>query len=202
MIVCEKKKGFTLVELMITIAIVTILSSTAILNYYGFNDRLSISSAGQEMAVNIRQSQTYGLNVKETGVGAGDFSKAFGVYFSMETGENTYYIIFVDKDGDKKYDADSGCGSGSTECLERVNFQNGVNISFVDAISTCPSTNAARYLTITFLRPDPDADINFFNNGGNSLSCSQQSNAQITLVSRGGRTTVLTIERTGQIHVQ
>ncbi len=194
--------GFTLVEIMVTVAIVTILISTAILNYFSFNDRLSLSSAGQEMAINIRLTQSYGLNVKETSPGASDFTKAYGIYFDMDTGDNDEYIIFADLNSDKKYDEGSGCGTGGgTECVELVKIDNRVTISLVDAIGSCPSLNAARSLNIIFLRPNPDAEINFLNNGGNSV-CYPSPNAVITLTSKGGRVSTLTVEATGQISVQ
>lgn len=198
----KKNNGFTLIEVMITVAIVTILSATAVVNYYSFNDRLSLSSAGQEMALNIRQSQVYGLNVKEASVGGGIFTSGYGIYFNMDSGSNDNYIVFVDKDGDQKYDEDSGCGSGNTECVESVFLKNGVTISFIDSVESCPASNSARYLTITFLRPNPDADISFFNSGGNNKACSKMSSALITLNSRGGRSMILSVEKTGQIYTQ
>lgn len=195
-------RGFTLVEVMVTVAIVTILMSTAIVNYYSFNDKLSLSSAGQEMAINIRLSQSYGLNVKEVSVGSGNFSVPYGVYFDIYSGSIDNYTIFSDIDGDKRYDEGSGCGQPGSECVEKVFLRNGVLISFVDAVSTCPATNAARSLTLRFIRPNPDADINFLTNGQGSVVCSSLSNAIITLTSKGGRTMIVTVEKTGQISVQ
>lgn len=194
-------QAFTLVEIVITVGIVTILSSIAITNYYEFNDRLTISSAGQEMAVNIRQSQSYGLNVKEVAPSGGNFSAAYGVHLSKNSSDNTSYIIFSDINGNKKYDPAGGCGSPGSECVEKVSLRNGVTVSDVNATGSCPSTNLAQSMTITFLRPNPDADINFFNSSGIGV-CLSSPNALITVLSKGGRTIILSVESTGQISVQ
>lgn len=198
----SQRKGFTLVEVVITIAIVTILSTTAIVNYYSFNDRLSLSSAGQEMAINIRQAQTYGINVKENTPGGGVFNTPYGIYFDMDSVSNDNYVIFSDANNNKKYDENSGCGSGSTECVEKITLKGGVTISFVDATDACPAINAARSLTIRFIRPNPDADISFIKKNTGTVNCHSLSDAIITLTSRGGRTLLLSVGATGQIHVQ
>jgi len=100
----EFKKGFTLVELLVTVSIATILMSLVLFNYGTFNDNIALSSAGQEMAIAVRQAQAYGVNVKEVKAGSGKFNSGYGIYFNPADSPSDYYI-FVDTNGDKKYDA-------------------------------------------------------------------------------------------------
>jgi prepilin-type N-terminal cleavage/methylation domain-containing protein len=195
-----KEKAFTLIELLVSIAIVTILMAIILFDYRTFNDKLALSAAGQEIAIATRQGQSYGVNVRETGVGLGDFSRAYGIYFT--TGDTTNYYVFVDKNTvNKLYDVGSGCGSGSTECVEKIALRNGVYISSIRKVGSCAETNNATGLHITFLRPNPDAEIRFTNSSP-VPPCINQTDAQIVLQSPKGNSLTISIENTGQVYTQ
>ena len=193
-------RGFTFIELMVSTAIIVTLGSVVLYNYGTFNDNLALSSAGQEMAIAIRQAQIYALNVKESKTSSGQFSYAYGIYFHP-TNNPTDYYIFIDSNGDKIYTVGNGCGGAVTECIEHIALRDGVVISAFGANSGCGSLNPARHLDITFLRPSTDADINFFRNNG-TIVCGSNQNGTITLTSLKGKNLVITVENTGQIYVQ
>jgi prepilin-type N-terminal cleavage/methylation domain-containing protein len=198
--------GFTLIELMVTMSIVTVIMSVVLFSYSKFSDRLALTSAAQEMAIAMRQAQSYGLNVKESATGGGAFTSAFG-FFVDPAGDPTHYIIFVDTETavtPKTYYAGTGaCGSSTTECLEKGTLRNGVVISKIcDTSGACPANFNGRALHITFLRPNPDADINFTNSNGNIISGGSEDTAVITLASPQGSTITITVEKTGQISVK
>ncbi|MES2213563.1 MAG: type II secretion system protein [Patescibacteria group bacterium] len=207
------RSGFTLIELMVTMGIVTVIMSIVLFSYSRFNDRLALTTAAQELAITIRQAQSYGLNVKESGVGNGQFTSAYGIYFnpphaaSAYAGDPTHYVLFVDNQTvNKTYNSGSGtCGSSSTECVEIVTLRNGVTISAVcDGAGECPPTRGSggtRALSITFLRPNPDADINFINAGGNILLGGEPT-GKVVLKSPQGNTIMVVVEKTGQISIQ
>lgn len=193
--------GYTLVELLITIAIAMALLSIVLYDYVGFNDKQALSAAAQEMVLAIRQAQSYGINVRETSMGTNDFSKSYGIYFNPSSSPNDYYL-FVDKNGDRKYNDTIGSCSG-TECVEKVTFRNGVTVSSISISgSTCPSDNLATSLTVTFLRPNPDATMTFANSSGSTVCTSQSLNGQATLRSRNGLTKIVGVDPTGQIYIQ
>ena len=192
--------GFTLIELIVTISIATILLAITLFDYGTFNDRVALSSAGQKMAIAIRQAQTYGLSVKEVKVSGGNFSSAYGLYFNPTDNSGDYYIFSDSNTIDRKYTVGNGCGGAVTECVEKITLRNGVKISNIYSTSVgIPA--CARALAITFLRPNPDADINFINNGGDICS-SSQSIGKIVLTSPKNITLTITVENTGQISVQ
>jgi len=200
------KHGFTLAEVMVTISIVSIIMTVVLFSYREFSDKLALSAAGQEIAIAIRQAQTYGLSVKEVVSGGGNFDSAYGIYFdSTNNNTNKNYYIFADAPialpnpiGNKEYDVLSGCGSGSTECVEKFTLRDGV---FISSISDCP---AARSMHITFFRPNPDAYIKFLNNGNQPACSTANSGADsggIVLESPKGKKLTLTILNTGQVSI-
>lgn len=197
--------GFSLIELMISISIISLVFSTVFYNYSSFNDRLALTAAAEEMALAIRETQSYGLTVKELSPGGGKFNYAYGIYFNPTTDPSDYYI-FADTDQinpiNKKYDVGSGCSTGGTECLSKQSLRNGVKITSICNAGACPGTPAcATSLAITFLRPSTNADINFIDNGGN-ICVASDTTAKVILTSPQGKTLTMTILRTGQISTQ
>ena len=194
------KTGFTLAEIMVTVSIVSIIMTTVLFSYTTFTDRLALSSAAQEIAVVVRQAQTYGLTVRESGVAGGQFSYAYGIYFDYGS-DQTHYYLFVDTNSNSKFDVGSGCGSGSTECVEQGTLRNNVLITSVCDASACPPVVNVKKMNITFLRPNPDATIIFTDSGGTTLS-GPSTTGKVTLTSPKGNTSTITIESTGQINIQ
>lgn len=194
-----KTRGFTLAEVMVSVSIVAFISAVVLFTYSTFRDNLALSAAGQEMAIAIRQAQTYGLTVKEAGVGGGNFAVPYGIYFSLDTPNN--YYIFADLNGNKKYDVGSGCGSGSTECTETFSLRDGVQIYSLCDNVLCPPVVNTRALHVTFLRPNPDASIYFTNSGGGTLQ-GPSVTGKVLLRSLQGKDLTVTIETTGQISLQ
>lgn len=184
--------GFTLAELLISISIASLLMTTVLFNYSTFTDNLAVGGAEQDVATAIKQAQTYGINVKETGTNSGQFNYAYGVYFNPAS--PTSYVSFVDSNNDKKYTVGSGCGSGSTECVATVLLRNGVRISNVCDSSTCYNNKS---LSVTFLRPNPDAVIYL-----TSPDTGPLLTGKVELTSPKGKVLQVTVESTGQVAVQ
>lgn len=192
----KSNSGFTLLELLVSIAIVGVITTVVIFNYSKFNDGLALSSATQEIAVAVREAQVYGLSVKEVSVGSGQFASAYGIYFEPSTPLN--YYVFADLDASNTFDIGSGCGSGSTECIEKFTLRNGISITSICDASDCPPHPSVKKLNIVFLRPNPDALIYFTNNGG-AIQAGPSTRARIILTSAKGNTITVTVESTGQI---
>lgn len=206
--------GFTLVEMMVSVSIITLIMATVLFNYSSFNDRLALGSAAQEIALAIRQAQTYGLTVREAKATTGIFDKAYGIYFDSRSGSDRYryYYLFADLDGDKVYDAGTGaCGTVTTECVEKFTIANDVYVSYVRVPVQVPeatntetglscSTSTQTMFTVTFLRPNPDASINFYNSSG-VLTVGPCTTGAIRLTSSKGKTLIIKIESTGQVYV-
>lgn len=186
-------KAFTILELLVSTSIIGVILSVVFWNYAGFNDNLAISGAAQEMAIAVRQAQTYGINVKETAVSSNLFSSSYGIYFSSSIPNS--YRIFVDLNGNNVYD--------SGESIEQVSLRNGVTISGACDATNCPPSSPAGItgVSITFLRPSPDARIYFTNSSGASVAGPVNS-TRIRLTSPKSKIMYVNIEVTGQVTIQ
>ncbi len=199
----DYKRGFSLIELLVSIAIITFLMGTVLFSYRDSNDRLVVNSAAQELAIAIRQAQSYGLSVKESGIGTGAFSYAYGIYASPIL-DNTSYYIFIDRNANGLYDAGSGtCGEVTTECIEKITFRNNVTMQQVCAVpigsSDCPNPFAGS-LYVTFLRPNPDANIDFLDLT-NSIVMNNFPTGKFKLISPNGLVVSVRVESAGQVYV-
>ncbi len=191
----KHNKAFTVLELLVSVSIISVILSVVFWNYTGFNDNLAVSGAAQEMAIAIRQAQTYGINVKETAVNSGTFSSAYGIYLNSSVPNS--YRIFVDLNNNNAYD--------SGESVEQVILRNGVIISGVCDSTICPPAlpvpSGATGVNITFLRPSPDARMYFTNSSGTNTYGTVNS-ARIQLSSPKNKSVYVNIEVTGQVTIQ
>ena len=98
-------RGFTIIEILITIGIFALVSSMILANYPKFSERLTLEQTAQKIALSFREARTFSLTVGESEIGAKIFP-GYGVHFDAgESGDNKEYLIFSDLDSDKKYAA-------------------------------------------------------------------------------------------------
>ncbi len=152
------KAGFTLIELMVVLAIMTILTAVFLFQQQKFDSSTLLRTLGYSIALSVRQAQLYGSSVRQFDTTANGFQYSYGIYFSNSTAQ---YTLFADVNGDKVY-------SGSGEKVQTFVLSPGYTIAKVCGIgvngtdqSCIPSgsgvgngTNIGS-LTIYFKRPDP-----------------------------------------------
>lgn len=190
-------KAFTLIEVMISVAIVSVIAAVVLFNYSTFSDNLSLSAAAQEVVLDIRRAQTYGLSVKEATAGGGQFDSAYGVRFEGGISA-TNFVLFVDRDRDGQYDAGGVCGTAGSECVENIVFRDGVTIASIHGNGN-GTPGGADSLEFTFLRPNPDAIIQFLKNGS---VVATPTLGRVKLISKKGKTLFVAVLNTGQISIQ
>src|SRR6185503_3627706 len=104
----SKRRGFTLIELIVVMSIMLILTSIFILRQQRFNSSTLLQSLAYSVALSVRQAQVYGTSIRESSIGAFDSAnessaaKAYGVYFS--SGSTGSYILFADANNNGEYD--------------------------------------------------------------------------------------------------
>lgn len=172
-------KGFTILELIVSIAIFAFMTALLLAKYGNFNQGVLLTNLAYDVALSIRNAQSYGLNVKSSSRTADNFGGKFGVHFS--TTDNTKFIFFIDN-GDGVY------GTLGDADISTSNIQRGSKISSL-------GSGGVSTLDITFKRPDPNAIIK--GNGGSPLN-----SAEITLEAIDGSTRKVLVNSTGQISVQ
>ena len=84
----DLKAGFTLIELMITITIVTLVTGIVMANYSSFNSVVLLKSQAYELALDLRSAQVYGVSVGGT---TNSFRGAYGIYFDVANGNQNQY---------------------------------------------------------------------------------------------------------------
>jgi len=96
-ITSRKQQGFTLIELMIVVAIIGILAAVAIPVYQDYTARAQIAEAfssaeGMKTAV-VEYAQTYGVYPDATAIGQGIAAPVTGKYSSGSTTAGTGVVI-------------------------------------------------------------------------------------------------------------
>ena len=158
------QRGFTLVELLVTITIFVVLTGVVLFNQQKFNSTILLTNLAYDTALTIRQAQTYGINIKEFN-GADEFVP-YGVHFDLNSEKS--FILYADTGYNletknltsyngvlTKCEADDGC-------VSRYNILRGNYISdlCVNSTGSKPDGDCGKQqLDILFVRPNPDAFI-------------------------------------------
>ncbi len=123
----KKHSGFTLVELMITIAIVAILLTVAVPSIKTFRQSNSLIAASNDLisAFNIARSEAIKLNQRVTICSSSD-----GTSCSDSAEWKDGWIVFVDADGNFE-GTELVCDAVGTDCLLRIHEAIGGGLTIV-----------------------------------------------------------------------
>jgi prepilin-type N-terminal cleavage/methylation domain-containing protein len=202
------KRGFTLVELLVTISIFVILTGVVLFNQQKFNSTILLTNLAYDTALTIRQAQTYGVNIKEFDSGSGSQFVPYGVYFDKAA--NKSFILFADidydftnKTTDGIYDGKDNPEQNPNTCKNEAGCVNRYNITRGNVISEIEVTNGTvtipmYKLNILFQRPNPDAKILAKTRTGNY---GEYNAATITLMGVDGSIRKVRVQQNGLIEI-
>ena len=177
----SSERAFTLVELLVSVAIFTLITTVAVFNNAQFNGNVILTNLAYEVALSVRQAQVYGTTVKQSS--SNTFDAGYGINFDTVT--PAAYILFEDKPTpDKTYNAG--------EAIETYILRKGNTISKIGLSNGGPCSSSTS-VDISFIRPNPDA---FIRKDGTFYT-----KAEICVSSPGGNKRKVVIESTGQISV-
>lgn len=207
-------RGFTLVEMVVTLAIIVLITVVAISGQADFNRSITITDTAYTVALSVRQAQTYGLSSRTF---SGTNNAGYGAHFSAST-PNTY-LLFADvsralasvpaycpvgtvgypdaKPGNCLYDA------GNNEVVQSYTFGRGFTISNIcghdtSGVLRCTTGGYLTGLNVVFLRPNTDSIVTGLRSSGSV----QLTDAQITLSApAGGGVRQVCISKVGQVSV-
>lgn len=182
-------RGFTLIELIVSVAIITLITSIALVQNNQFNSTLALTNLAYEVGLSIRQAQVFGISVRKFN---NSTQIPYGVYFS--SGTPTQYTLFADLNGNKRFD------TSPNETVETAQLTQGNKIQQFCAIknNVTDCTGALTGLSVLFERPNPDAKV-FGLKGGAAVP---YTSARIYLTSTNGAQRCVFVQPTGQISVE
>ena len=146
------ERGFSLVELIVVVAIFGVITVIVLVGHASFRSSIILGNLAYDVALSVRQAQSFGLGVRGFGTGTEQFNVAYGIHF--DSGSNNSYILFVDQNRNGQYD-------GVSELIQLFTLARGYTIgNFCGGFSTggekCGPLNL-NFLDIVFDRPEPDA---------------------------------------------
>lgn len=199
----KKNKGFSLIELMVVVAIFAIISGVVLYDYGKFSSNLVVTNLAYEAALAVRQAQVYGISVKQTkaslGTNTKNFNSSYGVSFTK--GSPDFYL-FADADNNKRFE------TSEIEDHFSLNGSNKIDkfcIFKIDAFYCSDGANELDSITIIFTRPSPNAFIRGFQLSGSGIVSDPNNifnSAEIIFSSgRGDKKARMTVTNTGQISV-
>lgn len=205
--------GFTLVEMTIVLAIILVITSIMLTNQTSFNKSLLITNTAYDIALSLRNAQTYGLSSRAAGAVA---NTGYGIHF--ERAAPGAFTLFADlyptasasspchpagdptspaaQPGDCAYEA------GQNERVLTYGLGNGVTIGDFCAYSggtwACATSGSASLasLDIIFSRPNPDP---FMSVNGAYAASFPVTAACITVTSPQGGARYVSVAATGEI---
>ncbi|MEK7157731.1 MAG: prepilin-type N-terminal cleavage/methylation domain-containing protein [Patescibacteria group bacterium] len=178
-------KGFTLIELLVTLSLFVVLTTIVIFSQSKFNGSILLTNLAYDVALTVRQAQSYGVNVREVASDTSTgFKHAYGVHFDIANDKE--FILFSDSVG-----GDGNYKEGDDSLINKYKIKRGSYISNLCVNSSCDNVSK---LDITFLRPNPDAIIK-------GDSATDETEAKITISSSDGATRTVIIYSTGQISI-
>ena len=142
-------RGFTLIEMMVVIAIFFIITGVLLVNVPDFRDKTSVDLVAQDIAVTIRTAQVFGVGNKAVN----DQIVPYGVNFTV--GQGNGFILFADLpdeggNSNHKYDPSQGCG-GVNEC-QTAYLLNGFSVDSIKGYNNDEVTEINK-INILFTKP-------------------------------------------------
>ena len=205
-------RGFTIIELVVSIGIFAVMTSLVVAKYGTFNQSTLLTDTAYDLALVLHTAQNYGLSVKNAAGSSNPFglpyavdirSDASGGLCGSATSDNKHIVLYGDA-----YPAsapDGVCTSGDSN-LTTYGLTRGAYIApttsgagsglCVGSGSSCSFYNVTQ-LDVSFTRPNPEAKICA---NGSSASC--YTYAEVTIMGGDGSTRTIAIRENGQISVK
>jgi type II secretory pathway pseudopilin PulG len=198
----NRTRGFTLIELIVSIGIMILISTMIFFNFPRFRQKTAATNAARDISLMLRDAQA---RATATSLSGGPLANNYGVYIDKTAANNKKYILFTDSNLNNKYDPPgSGC---SGECIKSFTLTGGAYIKDyqlpANPMTNCSLSGASSIMVVVYRRPDPSTDV-LDNSGAGATkgACSEYGPYIIILSSQdGSQTRKINIWRIGQVSI-
>lgn len=187
------RRGVTLIELMVVIALVVVLTAIVLLRQKTFENTILLRNTAYEFALSVREAQAYGVSVRRDTADA--VSGRYGIHVSLSSPGST--ILYSDNDEDNMYDVGEDKQINIFPTPFNVKKICVVPVSGVEECSD--SVPSIIGLEVLFIRPDPDARLYVVRSVGGLESISK---AKISIGAPENKSVDVIISSLGQVSVQ
>jgi len=192
-----KRKGFTIIEVLVVVFIVMILSVIGVANYQGGEDDAVLKIASNKLKQDLRRAEIMAMSTREFD-GSGCPQGGYGIHFD-KINDDEKYILFADCDKNRLYDTggdvnkckeagEDPTGVDAEEFFEDIKIESGVKITDLKVGGASSDS-----LSITFLPPNPEI---FFSRAGDTIEIT------LSLENDDTKTQVVTVNKTGLINIK
>lgn len=170
-----EQRGFSLLEVLITAAIIGLITGLVTLRYGAFNNLILLKNQAFQIALELREVQTRSLSATGS---SGEFRRPYGIHFS--TAQPGSYVVFLDGNENGYYNAG--------EELETRRLDSRFTLSQLCSASNCSLSN----LSVTFRRPNFDAVMNngTVSDGVVGVSTVNDTGSRLIKINAAGQITV------------
>lgn len=191
----KKNLGFTLVELLVVVAVIGMLSGIAFQTAKTGRATLTLDRAAHKVAQDIRRAAQMAQQGQPWPDCAPGNIAGYGVRFDRYMG--ACYLIYAECDNITSYDLTETCtsaGSGNDKVVEKIPFEQSVQVNNLSVVLISGSGKSAQAASILFAPPKPTVYI--------EGSTSVQAQIQITLSAAGAQARTIILRQSGAVEVQ
>lgn len=183
------KRGFTLIEILVSMSIITILATVVLLSRNKYADNIKLKDQAYTIAIAVREAQAYSMGVRSAA--PGDFTIPYGVHIQMNTDDIT---LFADRNKNGRFDP-------SNEAVVVYPLSNSFGLQLCGTSGGVQNCSGVDSYMVLFNRPNPTATMSFLNSQGNSINGRTPPAAiRVSLPNSGSKT--ISIDSTGQVGIQ
>lgn len=185
--------GFTIIELVIVIAIVVIITAVVLLRQKDFDNTTLLKNTGYEFALSVKEAQSYGVSVRRE---LGNVGGRYGIHINLDSPKST--ILYTDNNvQNNSYDVGE---ERRVDVFEAPFSIKSVCVVPMGGGEECSNTvgSSIRGLEILFVRPNPDALLYVVRVGNVVESVSE---ARVSIGTAKGKTIDVVISNIGLVSV-
>lgn len=188
-------KGFTVIEIVIMLAILTAIASVVLVSFPSLSENIYLQKDAQDISLLLRKAQgtAFAQGVAPLAIcGFGGVPSGYGVQLKLNS---PTYALFADCNNNKQWDAG--------ETIQTSQFDNGLVISSFTDLNNAPYSGYQEAdVVFTFAFANPINSMNVALISGSGIPSNTNGIKIILKMPRTGLTKSILIVNTGQVSIQ